>query len=383
MRIVLQSYKSLLNPILVFVSSCTLIIILSFVSASGLPNGMNAGVYPWVDYDAEWQEKGYPSLWYRWDTMWYLDVAENGYYYDDEIMSSVSFFPVYPLLIKVFMLVTPNPLIAAMVISITCFLLSLIMLYRLTLLETDSHEISLRATFMLAFFPTAIFLFAPYTESLFLLLSLIVAYETRSKRYWSAGIVGAIASAIRIPGILLAVFVFIEWLQAWRENKASWREFIPIMLMPIGLAMYLGYLAVQFGNPLAFVASTSNSTTDLGAGPLSALVREIGKFLSGRENYLLNVPMGLFALILGFSVVYPVAKNIRLSYAVYIALSLLLPFWGGPIVGIMRFTVVLFPIFMMLAIWGRHKWVNLIYATLSLTMFSVYILLYIRGFFLG
>lgn len=379
----LQLHKSLLNPILVFISSCTLIVILSLVSASRMPTGMSSGVYPWVDYDAEWQEVGYPSLWYRWDTMWYLDIVENGYYYDEEILSSVSFFPVYPLLIKVVNLVTPNPLIAAMLISITCFLLSLIMLYRLTLLETNSHEISLRATFMLAFFPTAIFLFAPYTESLFLLLSLIVAYETRSKRYWSAGIVGAIASAVRIPGILLGVFVFVEWLQAWREKKATWRDFIPIMIMPIGLALFLGYLTIQFGNPLAFVASTTKSTTDLGAGPLSALVREVGKFLEGRENYILNVPMGIFALILGFSMVYPIAKNLRLSYAVYVALSLLLPFWGGPIIAIMRFTVVLFPIFMMLAIWGRHKWVNLLYTALSLSMFSIYILLYIRGFFLG
>lgn len=378
-----QSYRSLLNPVLVFILSCTLITVLSLASASGLPNGMDGGLYSSANYDKEWQEIGYPSLWYRWDTIWYLDIAENGYNYNEDTLSSVSFFPLYPLLIRILMIVTPNPLIAGLLISISCFLLSLIMLYRLTLLETKSHEISLRATFMLAFFPTAIFLFTAYTESLFLLLSLIVVYEARSKRYWSAGIIGAVASAVRIPGILLLAIVFIEWLQDWKNNEVSWREFIPIMLMPSGLAIFLGYLAVQFGNPFIFIQSTSNNTTNLNAGPVSALAREIQYLVVGNEHYIITVPMGIFALILGLLLIYPIAKNIRLSYAVYVALSLFLPVWGGPIQGMMRFIIVLFPIYMMLAIWGRHKWVNLIYATVSLMIFCIYTLLYIRGFFLG
>jgi len=97
----------------------------------------------------------------------------------------------------------------------------------------------------------------------------------------------------------------------------------------------------------------------------------------------MTVPTGLFMLAVLLLSIYPIWKDLRPSYAVYVGLSVFLPAWGGPIQGMVRFSVVLFPVFMLFALWGKRKWFNLLYASLALIFLAVYVLLYIRGIFLG
>lgn len=369
---------ALTRSVLVFVLSRVFIVVVSFVSANGLSPDYNAG-----QYDETWKESGYASLWYRWDTLWYIDIAEEGYTYSDEDISSVSWFPLYPLLIRLLSPLFPNPLITAMVISNCAFLLALIVFYRLTVLETGDSDVAQRAIFMIAFFPTGMFFFAPYTESIFLLLSVLIAYEIRVGRWWSATLAGIAASALRVPGSVLLGLALVEWWQMRRDAKANLSQLAMIVLMPLGLVAYMGYLAIEFGDPLLFIRSTSQNTTDLTAGPFAAIIREVQFALEGLWHYPFTVPMGLLALILTFMLLVPIARRLRLSYALYVLASILLPLWGGPINSIGRYVVVLFPLFMMLAIWGRNRWVNLTYAAVSLPLLSIYILLYIRWLFVG
>ena len=376
----------LLRPLGVYLLSVGFIVAMSLLSASGFPYGSQSQLLDsatYAEYGFAIQGSGFQNMWLRWDTLWYLTIATEGYSYNEGVLSLISFFPVYPLLIRLFNVVIPNVLVAAMVVSGLSYLGSLILLYRVTQIETQSPQISLRTIFMIAFFPGAIFLFAPYTESVFLLLSLLVVHEILHKRYWTAALVGAVASAVRIPGVLLFVFAQVEWYIAWRKQEASWRDLLPLFLMPSGLVMFMGYLWLEFGNPLIFIQSTSENTTDLGAGPIAAIMREGQLFLEFSPYYILGFPTGIFMLTVLLAILYPIWKHLRPSYAIYVALATLLPAWGGPIVGLTRFSVVMFPVFMMFGIWGKHKWFNLLYASISLMLLAIYVLMYTRGTFLG
>ena len=53
-------------------------------------------------------------------------------------------------------------------------------------------------------------------------------------------------------GLLLPAYAWHFW-HAWRAGQAlRWRDAVGLALVPAGLAAYMGYLTIAFGDPLAF-----------------------------------------------------------------------------------------------------------------------------------
>ena len=110
------------------------------------------------------------NVWMRWDTGWFLKIAAFGY---DKQDYSTAFMPLYPCLIRgVSYLLGGNYLLAALLISNLACILTLILLYEVALQEGLLAETASRAVLSFLFFPTTFFLFAAYTESLYLALIL-------------------------------------------------------------------------------------------------------------------------------------------------------------------------------------------------------------------
>ena len=137
----------------------------------------------------------------RQDALWFLRIATTGYAAGD---GSAAFFPLYPLLVRaVSWLLGGHPLLGALLVSHIAFFGSLLVLYDLTTREF-SEPVARRAIVYIAIFPTAFFFFAPYSESLFLLLSLVAFREARLGRWGGAALAGALAALTRSLGIVLA-----------------------------------------------------------------------------------------------------------------------------------------------------------------------------------
>src|SRR3954452_10203486 len=98
----------------------------------------------------------------RWDSVWYLGIAHGGY--DG---ASTAFFPVYPLLVRA---LAPGGspaalLVSAYAVSLASLAAALYLMRRLAEIELGP-EAARRAVLLLAFFPGALWLGAPYSESL-------------------------------------------------------------------------------------------------------------------------------------------------------------------------------------------------------------------------
>src|SRR5579884_4108804 len=101
--------------------------------------------------------------WNRWDAVNYATIASQGY----PQLEYAAFFPLFPALEQLLSDLTHrDPLLSGMLIANLAFLGALIVLYRLTETEFDRATAS-RAIFYLSVFPTALFFFAGYNESLF------------------------------------------------------------------------------------------------------------------------------------------------------------------------------------------------------------------------
>ena len=109
----------------------------------------------------------------RWDAQWYLRIAEHGYQAHVEALRGTrAFFPVYPLLVRGLGGFADAGLavVVAISISLAAFWVGVRLLHRLTALELGDAAADATVV-LLAFAPFAFFFSAPYTESVFLLLS--------------------------------------------------------------------------------------------------------------------------------------------------------------------------------------------------------------------
>ena len=113
----------------------------------------------------------------RWDSVWFLSIANDGY--NDAVRAA--FFPLYPFVSRAAGAVVGSALLGGIVVSLACAVAGLAALHRLTAIELG--EAPARATVILvACFPTAFFLSAVYSESLFLALSVGTVLAARTGR---------------------------------------------------------------------------------------------------------------------------------------------------------------------------------------------------------
>ena len=305
------------------------------------------------------------TTWNNWDAADYLRIAQHGY----EQRVDLAFFPLFPLLGSAIshVLGSWSYLLVGTLISNVALLGALFLLYRLA---TDAFEetVAQRTLLYLCIFPTAFFFFAAYNESLYLLFTLGSFLALQRRRWWLAGLLGLLATATRSIGILLVLPYLYE---VWSEREhilASWRHrvsaLLPIVLIPLGMALYGFYCWITAGDFLAFVHVQHHSGRYL-AWPWQGIIQAcIALFIapqpfgSSNEAHLLldlSATLGFILLItLGW-------RKQRMSYNLWMLFNivyiLLYPALDKPdiLLSNQRFVVELFPAFMTLALLGIEK----------------------------
>ncbi len=304
----------------------------------------------------------------RWDTGFYLSIADEGYFYRGVDLPSVAFFPLLPLLIRAMTSLTGDSLTAGLLVTNLALLGATILFYRLVDMRWGS-KVAGQAVWYLLIFPTAFFGSTIYTESLFLLTAVGALYFAR-KGYWeSAMLFGIAASATRLIGLIVAPMLLLEW---WMQRQAaaqdedekgpSYKSLLAPVLSPLGTVAYLVYLQVAFGDPLAFMRGSEV----WGRQPQSPLVM-LGELsqtpeggwlsaLAAGNIHLDNWIDFLFVvafLVLGFILLY----QRQWSEGVFVLSGVIISLNSGLLMSQRRYVWVLFPVFILLARWGsKYEW---------------------------
>ncbi len=320
------------------------------------------------------------SLWQRFDTNWYLKIAQRGYAADD---GSVAFFPLYPLLIKFLgLILLGNDLLAALLISSLAVIGVFYFVYRLAD-ELAYPQAAARTVLYLAVFPTSFFLFAGYTESLFLVLALGSLDAAFRSRWAIAGLLAALAALTRLQGVLLIVPLLYVWWQRAKVSHAespiavklrnALRQASPLVLIPIStgalfiwqyssvdraflLTAYEGQLYARFVLPWENIAEAASLWTAGRASPIDIL--------------------NLLATLLFATMTVIVWQRLPRVYGLYTLTMFLAPLFRmtttQPLVSMLRYVLVLVPVFVMWGIWGRNVWVNraVVYLSLPLALYA-------------
>lgn len=331
------------------------------------------------------------QTWERWDTGWYLTIASRGY----TSIWSTAFFPFYPLVVRGMLFLVHDSLTAGLLVSNLADLVLMTVLYQLVR-EDFGHERAQRAVLYFALFPTAFFLLAAYSESLYLCLAVLCFYSLRRRHWWLAGIFGFLAALTRSAGLLLVVPFCYEYL---RHHQFHWRELrlhaLSVVLLPLGLACYAAYCFLLFHNPLAFSYAETywhHHLTTPWTGIFLAfqqIAHSPGALSYTSVRSLVDlVPDLLFLALAILSFVgpwrFPREARVYALYAAVLFLFLqLFPIAGPmPLASLSRYVLEIFPAFITLAALGEKRTFHVSWLLMAEAGFFVLMTLFLMRYWI-
>jgi hypothetical protein len=303
------------------------------------------------------------GVWERFDTLWYIHIAEHGY----DRPESIVFYPLYPLLIRILSTWLRQPLAAALVISTVATFFLFWGFQKLLTLDLPGETVR-RALLIYAVWPASFTLFAGYPDGMMTALIIWAVYAARRGGWRSAGALGLLAGFSKAAGGLV---IFPLVLIAWRAR--NWRAW-PIaacLLAPLTFTLFTR----QSGYPAAAEVYAVYWNTRV-AFPWETLWESLKPSLSGVHDLLLL--FNLLTLLLVFAPAF--GQRIRPEYTVYslTALVLFLLKRTEPLLqSTSRYALAVFPAFAGWALLLKHAFVF----SLALMIFLMVNIILLLAFF--
>ena len=324
------------------------------------------------------------GIWERWDACWYLRIGAFGYRVERE---AVAFFPLYPSSIATLHGSGLDATLVGLLISGIGAIAAVVGIVRLVAADFDLST-ARRTAALILLAPSAVFLFAPFTEPLFLAFAVWTLVLAREGRWGGAALLAALAALTRAHGVLLIVPV--AWL-VYRE-RANVRG-----------ALGVGMRAVAVLAPVVAVAAYGAwATWAIGESPWAAQERWNQRFAPPWEvlttaldelataqppDHPLIQAVNLVLWVGGLALFGIGLRYLPVLYSLYaaphVALLAVRIVEPSPVASAGRFLLVIFPLFVVLALLlggGRRfiAWLVVSAATMGALLYAFW-----QGLFVG
>ncbi len=328
------------------------------------------------------------DMWARWDAIRYLQIAAWGY---QPHTDNLAFFPLLPGLIRGLAPLFDNQtVITGLVITTIAFVAALYYLYKLLRMDFDRGTTE-RTILYLSIAPMAFFFMSIYTEPLFLLFSVASIYYARRAHWSTASAMGALAVLTRPPGILLLVPLGYEALrQLRRKEPGAFYGLFSLSLLPGVLVGWMYYLWRLTGDMLAFVhaqaGNTWHRTSDTPWHTLQLAVQRlqaVPPMSFDHAQYTVDLAAAvimIIAAVLAF-------RYLPHIYSLYMATSVVLLLTSRSdhqiLFSMPRFAMVLFPLFILLAMAGKRPQLHRFIVITSTVLLGLYTALFVQWYWIA
>lgn len=266
----------------------------------------------------------FQGLWVKWDARHYLSLARAGYVNTGDDRLKLVFFPLYPWTMRAVNLLLGNWVISASVVSVVFSVGAGVMLYALAARCYGAEKARLALAYFLLN-PYALFMGAPYSESMFLFFTLCALYACAHDKLGWAGIFGALSALTRMLGLVVLGVIVLRTLRMLldrrcrdRAQKAVWGLFCAA-LVGVGFAGYLMLNVHVSGAPFTFLQyQKENWYQEFGSFWNS--VRTTVSYLCkdwGTSDGLYTWTLQLLAMLYAFVLLIPGAKKTSLEHGAY------------------------------------------------------------------
>ena len=320
----------------------------------------------------------------KWDGPHYMYIAQNGYTNQGDAANFIVFFPLYPFIVRLITFDFAYINLSGLIISNISSLIAVIYLFKLAKLDY-SDSVAKKAVLFLSVFPTAYFLSAVFTESLFLALTIASLYYARNAKWAYTGVVGLLASLTRIAGLLLLLVLIVEYLhqKEWKI-KAIDPKLIWTSLPAIGFLIYLLINYQVTGNFFTFIEIERTHWSET-LNPINGFLGAVGWSTNGAfpdsliigYAQIIFAALGLTMVIAGFIAAYK--HKLRPSYAVYTLLIWMLAVATSFWISIPRYVLSMFPMFILFALLSRKKAVTIMLSMVSFAALAFFTWLFATG----
>jgi 4-amino-4-deoxy-L-arabinose transferase-like glycosyltransferase len=332
------------------------------------------------------------GVWLRWDALHYLHLAKLGYLQLSEALST--FYPLYPMLIKWIAYPLGNEyLLAGLILSTIATVAVFMSIYWLGKYHFGS-ETATWSLIALASYPTALFLIAPFTESLFLALTMGAFIAAYQGRWWLTGLLGFLASLTRGPG-MLTIFAFswiaLDYLRQnrtikitrWLISRGFW-----LSLPLLGSFSFLIWRSAAGLPPLTEIHERYSGFR--WTHPLNGFLTAIQQWIKIRDFPTTLDLLSLIAFLILLACMIKTKRWRKPEWLLYMGANLLLfmskeSFIASSIQSTSRYVLVLFPAFLLIGEWlsRQSQKVRFLYLSISSSILVIFSSFYALWIFVG
>ena len=325
-------------------------------------------------------ERGPLDIWVHWDASRFLSIAEHGYDGSNSTPNGTAFFPLFPVTIRALTAAGFNAVAAGLLISAVGSWVALAYLYRLA--ESEEPGTGRSAILYLALWPTAVFLIAPYSESIFLAGAIAAFYYARRSSWHLVGIPAAVAMGSRFAGVFLLAGLAVEFLSQrdfTAKRVANAGLSLVIGLLP--LLAYAAFLSQIRGDPFYFFVDQQQGWGRTLTDPLSAWTTSVDRLdLAASGNMMAAYRIEIAAALVGLGLVAWAAVRRQWGYATYMGLLLAALATSTEYMSIPRILLTCFPAVLLIAhSTHRNKTAHEVYLAATTVLMALGVVVYTRG----
>lgn len=330
------------------------------------------------------------TLWQHWDADLFVKVARFGYppttAYPDRTEVD---FPGMPLALRLAHLVTANWTAAGLLVSLVAGGVAACAIYHLAASE-DGPDAGKRAVLYLVCFPYAVFLFAGYSEALFLAFATTSWVFARKGRWMEASLLCAGAASTRVLGVCLAFGLIVQYVvTSWRSGGIV-RVVQPAVLWLgtpfVAVFGFVYYLHGRTGHWDAYQraqeAGWHRHTASLVSG--FRTVFDLARAGDQPGNYAWSWRAELLAVVGGVVLCVLLLLARHWGEATFVGTSALLLGAQNYYASSVRAALVWFPLYLLLAkVTVRRDWAHQLVLAVSAPLMVVFVIVFTMGQWVG
>ncbi|XVQ83642.1 hypothetical protein ACQP2K_33120 [Microbispora siamensis] len=304
--------------------------------------------------------------WKFWDVDLFRKIAEFGYDGDPKLEPDPglpAFFPGLPLALRLVHLVVDDWTLAGLIISFVAGAVAVVALARLADFEGPAGA-GRWAVLALLLCPPAVFLFAGYSEALFLAFALPAWLAARRRAWPLACALAAGASCVRITGLFLAVALIVEFVVS-RIRRDGWAGWWRAAWLALPFAPILTYAAYQHSRTGDWLAWNNAQQTGWGRKPVWPweAFRTTWDSTGGDGGFAPMFRLEIAAAIVGVLLLVWLLVTRRWAEFVYVGLQLGALVTSTFYMSIPRSALLWWPLWVLIGRAGaRHRWLIILYA---------------------
>lgn len=306
----------------------------------------------------------YLDRWAQWDAVRFIKIAIYGYAgppNERDDPGWPAFFPGYPLLLRAVGAVLPHHdgapdyRLAGLAISMVAGAATLYALGRLGEFEGPEGTGS-RAAIAIVASPQAVFLFAGYSESVFLALALPAWLLARRGEWAWAAVLTALSAGVRITGLFLAIALVVEYLVGQNgRRRVGWAPMGWLLLPAVPLLAYTVYQHGRTGDWLAWQHAQEKGWSRKLTNPIDAFKTTFNSGFRTDWEFTLAFRIEVVAALVGVILVVALLVLRRWPELVYVGLQLAALMLSSYYMSIGRATLLWWPLWIGLGVVGVRR----------------------------